>query len=102
MSRLAIHVLTFEGCPNADSAWAAAREAIAECDTSVELIGVDLMDPTIPAQYRGYPSPTILVGRKVVSPAELAPEGAACRASGAPSAREVRAAVLAALAPGSE
>jgi GNAT superfamily N-acetyltransferase len=85
-----VHVLTFEGCPHADSAKAAALTAISDFGGPIELIEVDLLDPEIPAQLKGYPSPTVLVGMKDVSPGEGTQGGIGCRASGAPSAEEVR------------
>jgi hypothetical protein len=88
-----IHILTFEGCPHADSAKAAARAAISECDAQIELVEVDLFDPTISAEYKGYPSPTILVGMNDVSPGQGSMTGIGCRSSGAPSVEEVRLAI---------
>jgi GNAT superfamily N-acetyltransferase len=85
-----IHILTFEGCPHADSAKAAAVAAISEFEAAVELTEVDLLDPEIPGELKGYPSPTILVGMKDVSPGQGAVGGVRCRAAGAPSAEEVR------------
>ena len=63
---LTVHVLTFEGCPHAAAAWSAARAAASECEVPIEVVAVDLLDPTIRAEFKGYPSPTILVGMKEV------------------------------------
>ena len=84
-----IHVLTFEGCPHAEAAKEAARVALSRYDREVDLVDVDLLDPTIPAAYRKYPSPTILVGMKEVSPAGGTTDGLGCRAAGAPSVDDI-------------
>ncbi|MFG0253418.1 MAG: hypothetical protein ACF8NJ_11160 [Phycisphaerales bacterium JB038] len=96
MTRRVVRVLTFEGCPHADSARAAARTAVEAFAGDVEVREVDLLDPAIPAALRGFPSPTILVGMDEVSPRAESVQGAACRTSGAPSVEEIRAAMRAA------
>lgn len=67
--------------------------AVAGLGTDVELIEVDLLDPTTPSEFKVYPSPTVLVDGKDVSPSAGGVHGISCRASGAPSTEDIRAAM---------
>lgn len=97
MASTVVHVLTFEGCPNAAAALSAAREAASPYDKHVDLVEVDLLDPQLPEVFRGYPSPTVLVGMNEVMPGERSNGGTSCHAAGAPSTDAVRLAIRAAL-----
>ena len=88
-----VHVLTFEGCPHAEAARKAASDAVSECDARVELVEVDLLDPELPADLQGYPSPTVLVDMRDVASGEGRAEGLSCRAAGAPSTEAIRVAI---------
>lgn len=99
MTRRVVRVLTFEGCPHAEAAAAAARDAILEYGQGLDLVEVDLEDPKTPAEYKAYPSPTILVGSTDVSAGTGPVDGVGCRASGAPSVEEVRLAIRAVWGP---
>lgn len=96
MKTRVIRVLTFEGCPHADSAKAAVRAAIAMSGGEVDVREMDLLDPATPPEFRGYPSPTILVGMDEVSPRAGGMSGVGCRVSGAPSVEEILEAIRAA------
>jgi catechol 2,3-dioxygenase-like lactoylglutathione lyase family enzyme len=95
-SRRIIHLLTFEGCPHAAAARAAVSAAIAAFDAPIERVEVDLDDPGITPAFRAFPSPTILVGMKDVSPVGGPMQGRGCRAAGAPAAEDVARAIRAA------
>lgn len=88
-----VHVLTFEGCPHAEAARRAAREAVSECDRPVELVEVDLLHPELPTDLQGYPSPTVLVNMSDVGSGDGRDEGLSCRAAGAPSTEAIRGAL---------
>ena len=93
MASTVVHVLTFEGCPNAAAALRAAREASSPYGERVQLIEADLLDPRLPEVFRGYPSPTILVGLNEVTPSGRSADGPTCHAAGAPSTEAVRLAI---------
>ena len=97
MASTVVHVLTFEGCPHAADALRAATEAASSSGEQVDLVEVDLLDPRLPAAFRGYPSPTVLVGMNEVLPGERSTSGLTCHAAGAPSTEAVRLAIHAAL-----
>lgn len=60
MSGVAIQLLFFAGCPLADAARRALREALVECGLEA-YEEVDLLAPETPEELRGWGSPTILV-----------------------------------------
>ena len=95
MTRRVVRVLSFEGCPHASSARAAARTAIEESSLSIDFVEVDLLDPTIPSELRRYPSPTVLVGSVDAAGPVEASGGVGCRSSGAPSVQKIRQAIQA-------
>ncbi len=95
MTRRVVRVLTFEGCPNARSAMDAARTAIQESNLPIELVEVDLLDPSTPVELSRYPSPTVLIGSVDAAGPTQALEGAGCRSSGAPSVQQIRRAIQA-------
>jgi hypothetical protein len=64
-AQLSIQLLVFEGCPLANAAREALRQALAELGISA-FEEIDLLDPSTPEDLRGWGSPTILVnGRDV-------------------------------------
>lgn len=97
MASTVVHVLSFEGCPHAALARRVAEEAASAYGGRVHLVEVDLLDPELPAAFRGYPSPTVLVDMSEVIPGERSASGLTCRAAGAPSTDAVRLAIAAAI-----
>jgi hypothetical protein len=94
-----IHLLYFEGCPNAEKArrnLASALSAAYLDSTGWEETDVQL--PSSPEEWRGFPSPTILVNGRNIEDGSTRPAGAAgaaddpapgsagsCRLGGAPA-----------------
>ena len=60
MSNLQIRLLVFEGCPLAAAAREALEVALAECGIE-RYDEVDILDPSTPADLKGWGSPTILI-----------------------------------------
>jgi mercuric ion transport protein len=88
-----LQLLTFPGCPNADAARAAAREAIARISPRPEFEEIDLAAPDTAESLRGWASPTILVNGADLEGQRQQNAGAGCRLyadrSGAPSADQI-------------
>ena len=93
-----IQLLSFPGCPNAQPALHALREAMAldKVDDAIEEI--DVSRPDAPAWVKGWGSPTILIDGIDVTGETRSPSEASCRLyqGGAPSATQIRARIAAA------
>ncbi len=90
-----IELIYFRGCPHTEQARANIRQALESIGVDSAVEEWDRDDPDAPAYVRGYSSPTILVdGRDVTGEGTLA-GGASCRAGGAPSVDQIRAAIAA-------
>lgn len=98
MAGRVIRVLTFEGCPHADAARTAAREAIERSGLDIELHEVELGTPQTPEEFSAYPSPTVLVGVSDASGRTEVLGGMGCRASGAPTVAQIHDAIASAWA----
>ena len=95
-----IQLLHFDGCPNAEAARSALRDALVAEQLDVAVEEIDVEAPGAPAWARGWGSPTILVdGRDVAG--QRASTASSCRlyAGGAPSVESIRAAIRATGAP---
>jgi len=55
-----VQLLTFDGCPLAEPARAKLEQALAECGLS-DYEEVDILDPAVSDELRGWASPTILI-----------------------------------------
>ena len=55
-----VQLLTFEGCPLAETARVELEAALATCGIT-DYDQVDILDPAVPDELRGWGSPTILV-----------------------------------------
>ena len=88
-----VQLLTFTGCPNADAARAAVREAIARVSPPPTFEEIDLIASDTPESLRGWASPTILVEGVDLEGQAQPDAGAGCRLyagrSGAPSADQI-------------
>ena len=100
-----VEVLTFEGCPNADAAFALVQRVAAELGVETELARVDVPDQEAAARLRFLGSPTIRVDGRDVEPAadERTDYVLSCRVyrsaggfSGQPPEESLRAALAAA------
>jgi mercuric ion transport protein len=86
-----LQLIYFAGCPNAEAARAALREALAAERLHVPVEEIDVESPDAPASARGWGSPTILVDGIDVA-GQQPSASAACRLypSGAPSVHQIR------------
>lgn len=85
MSAIA-RLLYFEGCPNVEQARENLRLALGRAGLKPDWEEVNLQDSRTPADWRGFPSPTVLAyGRDVATGARSAQGSSACRFGGAPS-----------------
>lgn len=85
-----IHLLYFNGCPNVEAARRNLREALIRAGRPPAWEETDVRSGDAPPAWKGFPSPTVLVGgRDVASGKELAAGGGACRYGGAPSVEAI-------------
>ena len=84
--KLNIHLLCFEGCPNAGKARNNLRKAINEAGLILNnWEEVDIENPETYKGWKGFPSPTILVNGANIESGERYAEGrGSCRLGGAP------------------
>ena len=80
-----VELIYFDGCPNAAQARENLREAIRTSGQDLTWSEWDLMDPSTPADFRRFGSPTILVDGEDVTGVGAETVAMACRAEGAPS-----------------
>lgn len=89
-----IRLLYFKGCPNVDQARAEVREALTRAGLAQRWEETDLEAADCPMQWKGFPSPTVLVGgRDVVGGAKARSGTSSCRFGGAPGAAKIAAAL---------
>jgi hypothetical protein len=88
-----IELIYFEGCPNAEPARNNLRQAISAIDLPADWQEWEQGGHEVPEYVKQHGSPTILVNGRDVTGVEGGVGGAACRADGAPSADEIRAAL---------
>lgn len=62
-----VELLYFAGCPNISTARKNLNEAFAKADVAPQWNEIDLNDPNMPKELKGYGSPTILVDSKDVT-----------------------------------
>ncbi len=86
-----ITLLYFEGCPNVEEARENLRKFLSDPVMKVKTWDeVRTDDPSCPAKWRGFPSPTVLIdGHDVVTGRESAEGEGACRLAGAPDVRKL-------------
>ena len=88
-----IQFLSFPGCPNAEPALHALREAMDAEHITTAIDEVDVSRDDAPASIRGWGSPTILIDGVDVG-GESAPQGSSCcrlYRGGYPSVAAIRA-----------
>lgn len=90
MNNRKIELIYFDGCPNAERARMALR-GVLESDSWTEW---NLSKEETPDQFRIYGSPTVLVDGRDVTGVAGSNAAMACRADGAPSPEQIRAAVF--------
>lgn len=93
-----IQLLSFPGCPNAEPALHALREALALDKVGDAIEQIDVSPPDAPAWVKGWGSPTILIDDKDVTGETRSTSEASCRLyqGGAPSVAQIRARIAAA------
>lgn len=85
-----IHLLYFDGCPNVEQARQNLRVALARAGRQAEWTEMDVHASDVPAGWKGFPSPTVLIdGRDTISGADNADGNGACRYGGAPSVEAI-------------
>jgi hypothetical protein len=93
MTRPLIELVYFSGCPHVDAARAALRIALEGLGLPPQWQEWDQGHPETPTCLQDHGSPTVLVGGKDVTRAELRNAGRACRADGIPSSQMIAAAL---------
>lgn len=88
-----IELVFFHGCPHADEARRNLSTALTELGRPAEWVEWDRESADMPDALRVYGSPTVLVEGRDVTGASGEAAGAACRADGAPSVSQIRAAL---------
>lgn len=93
-----IQLLSFPGCPNAEPALHALREAMALDKIGDAIEEIDVSHPDAPAWVNGWGSPTILIDDIDVTGETRSMSAASCRLyqNGAPSVVQIRARIAAA------
>ena len=93
-----IQLLSFPGCPNAEPALHALREAMALDKVGDAIEEIDVSRPDAPAWVKGWGSPTILIEDADVSGETRSTSEVSCRLyqGGAPSVARIRARIAAA------
>lgn len=90
----AIRLLYFDGCPNVEQARGNLRSALARAGLNPAWKEINVQAEEIPDNWRGFPSPTVLIdGKDVLTGAGSAAGSAACRVGGAPSIETIIAAL---------
>jgi hypothetical protein len=87
-----IDLVFFEGCPHIDQARANIRAALGADGLQSDWREHNQSDSSTDAEWRGFPSPTVLVnGVDVLGDSRAA--GSCCRATGAPGVDAIAAAL---------
>jgi hypothetical protein len=86
-----IELVYFDGCPHVSRARDNLREAIAGSHELLTWSEWDVLDPSTPADFLRFGSPTVLVDGEDVTGKGGGSEGVACRADGAPSSATIKA-----------
>ncbi|MEK6678812.1 MAG: hypothetical protein AABY39_05285 [Nitrospirota bacterium] len=97
-----VELLYFKGCPNISMARKNLNEAFAKADIPAQWDEIDLNDPNMPKELKGYGSPTILIDGKDVTGIVAEGESLSCRTyytakgeiTGAPDAEIIVKAIL--------
>ncbi len=85
-----VHLLYFDGCPNVEQARQNLRAALSRASREPVWVEVNVRSEKTPEKWRGFPSPTILIGgREIITGAEAAAGAGACRFGGAPSVEAI-------------
>ncbi len=89
-----VRLLYFEGCPNVEQARANLRAALAQTGLPARWQEIDIKAPDCPTDWRGFPSPMVLVdGSDVATDARAQAGASACRMGGAPTAERIASAL---------
>lgn len=81
-----IRLLYFKGCPNIEQARANLRAALTRAGLAARWEETDLEAGDCPGDWKGFPSPTILVdGAEIVTGSRAQSGTSSCRFGGAPS-----------------
>lgn len=81
-----VHLLYFQGCPNVERARRLLEEACRKVGREPQWSEVDINSADCPAEWRGFPSPTVLVeGSDLSSGLTASPGTASCRFAELPS-----------------
>ncbi len=90
--KVKVQLLYFDGCPNVEQARQNLRTALSRAGFDPVWEEIDLRSESAPAEWRGFPSPTIMVGSKEITTGASAAGGSgACRFGGAPSVDQIAA-----------
>lgn len=85
-----VHLLYRRDCPNVGAARENLRLAMRGAGLLVSWTDVDLGGASVPARWRGFPSPSVLIDGTDVATGKASSEGgASCRFAGAPSAESI-------------
>lgn len=83
-------LLHFRGCPNVEQARKNLTEAFRRVNTKAEWAETDVQSEDCPPQWRGFPSPSILVDERDVATGDSSRTGSsACRFGGAPKVEQI-------------
>lgn len=89
-----IRLLYFKSCPNVDEARLNLRTALAQAGWPEQWEETDLEKMECPEKWRGFPSPTVLIGgADIITGARLQPGTSSCRFGGAPSPEQIKSAL---------
>lgn len=81
-----VRLLYFQGCPNVEEARRNLAQALQRMGRPPEWTETDVQGDDCPPEWRGFPSPTVLVDGRDVATGESSRTGAAaCRFGGPPS-----------------
>lgn len=85
-----VRLLYFQGCPNVEEARRNLAQALQRMSRPPEWTETDVQGDDCPPEWRGFPSPTVLVDGRDVATGEVFRTGsAACRLSGTPSVEQI-------------
>ncbi len=92
-----IQLLYFDGCPNAERARQNLKAALLRAGFAPVWEEINLHSASAPEQWRGFPSPTVMIdGKEILTGISEAVGAGACRFGGAPSIEQIVAAISAA------
>lgn len=91
-----IRLLYFKDCPHVEQAREHLREALSRAGLAHRWDETDTRSSDCPERWKGFPSPTVLVdGADIVSGSRAQPGSGSCRMDGAPTSKQIGAALAA-------